>query len=63
MDVNVSGLLILYFAFIKYFRKSMSTVQQCISYVYTSGKCMIFMCVIPVVCLTNKDGGVVKQHN
>ena len=23
----------------------------------------IFMCVIPVVCLTNKVGGVVKQHN
>ena len=24
---------------------------------------MIFMCVIPVVCVTNKKGGVVKQHN
>ena len=24
---------------------------------------MIFMCVIPVVCVTNKEGGVVKQHN
>jgi len=23
----------------------------------------IFMCVIPVVCVTNKEGGVVKQHN
>ena len=25
--------------------------------------CQIFMCVIPVVCVTNKEGGVVKQHN
>ena len=24
---------------------------------------VIFMCVIPVVCVTNKGGGVVKQHN
>ena len=23
----------------------------------------IFMCVIPVVCVPNKEGGVVKQHN
>jgi len=23
----------------------------------------VFMCVIPVVCVTNKEGGVVKQHN
>jgi hypothetical protein len=22
-----------------------------------------FLCVIPVVCVTNKEGGVVKQHN
>jgi hypothetical protein len=22
-----------------------------------------FMCVIPVVCLTNKEGGEVRQHN
>ena len=24
---------------------------------------IIFMCVIPVVCVTNKKGGVIKQHN
>jgi hypothetical protein len=24
---------------------------------------VIFMCVIPVVCVTNKEGGEVKQHN
>ena len=29
-----------------------------------TGKCyFFFMCVIPVVCVTNKKGGVVKQHN
>ena len=22
----------------------------------------IFVCIIPVVCVTNKEGGVVKQH-
>ena len=26
-------------------------------------KLLFFMCVIPVVCVTNKEGGVVKQHN
>ena len=26
-------------------------------------KCLDFMCVIPVVCVTNKEGGAVKQHN
>ena len=24
---------------------------------------LTFMCVIPIVCVTNKEGGVVKQHN
>jgi hypothetical protein len=24
---------------------------------------VIFMCVIPVVCVTSKEGGEVKQHN
>jgi hypothetical protein len=26
-------------------------------------KHMIFMCVIPIVCVTSKAGGEVKQHN
>jgi hypothetical protein len=24
---------------------------------------LFFLCVIPVVCVTNKEGGEVKQHN
>jgi hypothetical protein len=27
------------------------------------GVMTIFMCVIPVVCVTSKEGGVVKRHN
>ena len=30
---------------------------------YVSFQLYVFMCVIPVVCVTNREGGVVKQHN
>ena len=67
VDFDARGqLLIIYSAFINYFRKNGNKVKQCISYLYTSRKPMIHLgwssCIIFSLSLVSHETGKANKN-